>query len=144
MWSLWLFVLLESRLIATLQVTSTAKQYSFADDAGKTGSTTEMKRYKDFLSTLGPDFGYFSNGKEWWIIAKPDKKESVKEVFKEADGMLLPLRHTQQKHAMPLHLRLKTLVNLLSRNTARHPGSTRATAECNISDTYSCDKGTPV
>ena len=96
MWSLWLFVLLESRLITTLQVTSTAKQYSFADDAGKTGSTTEMKRYRDLLSTLGPDFGYFSNDKEWWIIAKPDKKESVKEVFKEADSMLLPLRHAAE------------------------------------------------
>ena len=35
------------------------------------------------LSTLGPDFGYFSNGKERWIIAKPNKWESVKEVFKE-------------------------------------------------------------
>ena len=35
------------------------------------------------LSTLGPDFGYFSNGKGRWIIAKPNKKESVKEVFKE-------------------------------------------------------------
>ena len=57
-------MLLESRLITTLQVTSTAKQYSFADDAGKTGSTTEMKRYRDLLSTLGPDFGYFSNDKE--------------------------------------------------------------------------------
>ena len=34
------------------------------------------------LSTLGPDFGYFSNGKERWIIAKPHKKEYVKE-FKE-------------------------------------------------------------
>ena len=36
------------------------------------------------LSTLGPDFGYFSNGKERWIIAKSNKKKSVKEVFKES------------------------------------------------------------
>ena len=35
------------------------------------------------LSTLGPDFGYFLNGKERWIIAKPNKKDSVKEIFKE-------------------------------------------------------------
>ena len=35
------------------------------------------------LSTLGPDFGYFSNSKKRWIIAKPNKKDSVKEVFKE-------------------------------------------------------------
>ena len=36
-------------------------------------------------STLGPDFGFFPNKKKWWIIAKPDKTESVKEVFKEKD-----------------------------------------------------------
>ena len=35
------------------------------------------------LSTLGPDFGYFSNSKERWIIAEPNKKDSVKEIFKE-------------------------------------------------------------
>ena len=31
------------------------------------------------LSTLGTDFGYFSNGKKRWIIAKPNKKEVFKE-----------------------------------------------------------------
>ena len=30
------------------------------------------------LNTLGPDFGYFSNGKERWIIAKP-KQERQRE-----------------------------------------------------------------
>ena len=38
-------------------MTSTAKQSSFADDAGKTGSITEMKRLWDMSCTLGPDFG---------------------------------------------------------------------------------------
>ena len=64
-------------LITCLQVTSTAKQCSFADDARKTGSTTEMKRQWDILSILGPDFGYLLNNKERLIITKPDKKESV-------------------------------------------------------------------
>lgn len=32
------------------------------------------------LSTLGPDFGYFLSAKKCW-----DKKESVKEVFKDTD-----------------------------------------------------------
>ena len=50
----------------------------------------------------------------------------------------------RQKHAMPFHLRIKTWVDLVSKNTARHPGSTRATAECNTSDIYSCDKETQV
>ena len=44
----------------------------------------------------GPDFNYFPNDKDRWIIAKPDKKESVKKLFKEADGMLLSLRHAAE------------------------------------------------
>ena len=72
-------------LITSLQVVSTAKQCSFADDAGGTGSSTEIKRWWDTLSTLGPDFGFFPNDKKWWIDAKPGKKESVKEVFKITD-----------------------------------------------------------
>ena len=64
---------------------STAKQCWFANDAGGAGSTTEIKRWRNMLSTLGPDFGYFSNAKKCWIIAKRDKKESVKEIFKDTD-----------------------------------------------------------
>ena len=37
------------------------------------------------LSTLGSDFGHFSNDKKRWFIAKPNMKESVKEVFEETD-----------------------------------------------------------
>ena len=37
------------------------------------------------LSTLGSDFGHFSNNKKRWFIAKPNMKESVKEVFEETD-----------------------------------------------------------
>ena len=64
---------------------STAKQCWFANDAGGAGSTTEIKRWWDMLSTLGPDFGYFLNAKKCWIIAKRDKKESVKEIFKDTE-----------------------------------------------------------
>ena len=35
------------------------------------------------LSTMCPEFCYPPNDKNYWIIAKPDKKESVKEEFKE-------------------------------------------------------------
>ena len=48
-------------LITSLQVVSTAKQCSFADDAGGIGSSTDIKRWRDTLSTLGPDFGFFPN-----------------------------------------------------------------------------------
>ena len=59
---------------------STAKQRWFANDAGGAGSTTEIKGWRNMLSTLGPDFGYFLNAKKCW-----DKKESVKEIFKDTD-----------------------------------------------------------
>lgn len=35
------------------------------------------------LSTLAPDFRYPPNEKNCWIIAKPDRKEGLKEVLKE-------------------------------------------------------------
>ena len=60
----------------SLQVASTAKESSFADDACGTSSKTEIKRWWDMLITLDPDFGYFSSGKKWWIITKLDKEES--------------------------------------------------------------------
>ena len=72
-------------LIRSVQVVSTAKQYSFADDAGGTGSTAEIKRWWDILSTLSPDSGFFPNDKKCRIIAKPGEKESVREVFKITD-----------------------------------------------------------
>lgn len=51
-------------LIMSLQVASIAKESSFADDAGGTSSTTEIKRWWNMLITLDPDFGYFSSGKK--------------------------------------------------------------------------------
>ena len=71
--------------ITSLQEVSTIKQCWFADDASGAGSTTEIKRWWDTLSTLGPEYGYFPNDKKCWIIAKPDKLECVKEVFKETN-----------------------------------------------------------
>ena len=70
-------------LITSLQTASSVKQCWFADDASGAGSRTEIKKWWDFFSTLGPDFGYFPNDNKCWIIAKPAKEESVREVFKE-------------------------------------------------------------
>ena len=70
-------------LITSLQVASSVKQCWFADDASGAGSTAEIKKWWDVLSTLGPDFGYFPNDKKCWLIAKPAKEESVREAFKE-------------------------------------------------------------
>ena len=78
-----LYALSIQPLITSLQVASSVKQCWFADNASGAGSTTEIKKKWDVLSTLGPAFGYFPNNKKFWIIAKPAKEESVREVFKE-------------------------------------------------------------
>ena len=71
-------------LIMSLQAASSVKQCWFADDASRAGSITEIRTWWDALSTLaGPDFGYFPNNRKCWIIAKPAKKESVREAFKD-------------------------------------------------------------
>ena len=78
-----LYALSIQPLITSLQVASSVKECWFADDASEAGSTTEIKKWWDVLSTLGPDFGYFPNDKKCWIIAKPAKEENFREVFKE-------------------------------------------------------------
>ena len=69
-------------LCTGLQVRSTAKQCWFANDAGGAGSTTEIKRWWDMLSTLGPDFGYFLNAKKCWIIASGTRKKVWKKYLR--------------------------------------------------------------
>ena len=52
-----LYALSIQPLIMSLQAASTAKQCWFANDASGAGLATEIKRWWDRLSTLGPDFG---------------------------------------------------------------------------------------
>ena len=35
----------------------------------------------DTLTAIGPDFGSFPNAKKCWIIVKPEKEESARELF---------------------------------------------------------------
>ena len=114
--------------------------------------------------------GHFEySGSRFWLPLKQQRatyyrkarqERKCDEVFEEADGMLLPLRHAAEacyatspsaknmgrlnfvKKAVVIHR--GEWVDLVSKNTARHPGSTRATAECDISDSYSCNKGKQV
>ena len=51
--------------------------------AGLLTMPVEIKKWWDVLNSLGPVFGYFPNPKKCWIISKPDKEASVKEVFKD-------------------------------------------------------------
>ena len=44
------------------------KQCWFADDASGARSTTEIKKWQEVLSTLGPDFEYFPNDKKLMLV----------------------------------------------------------------------------
>ena len=68
-------------LITSLQAASTVKQCWFADDASGAGRVTQIKDWWDALNTLGPNLGYFPKDEKFWIIVKPEKEESVREVF---------------------------------------------------------------
>ena len=69
-------------LITSLQGACKIKQCWFADDASGAGAVAEIKRWWYTLSAIGPDFGYYPNGKKCWIITKPDREIIVKEAFK--------------------------------------------------------------
>ena len=68
-------------LITGLQLTSSAKQCWFADDATGAGSLVELKKWWDELNNLGPDLGYYPNANKCWLVIKPDKESDAKELF---------------------------------------------------------------
>ena len=78
-----LYALSVQPLITSLQAASSTKQCWFADDACGAGSVLKIKKWWDVLNSIGPVFGYFPNPKKCWIISKPDKETSMKEVFKD-------------------------------------------------------------
>ena len=82
-------------LITSLQAASSTKQCWFADDACGAGSILEIKKWWDYIITLGPSFGYFPNAKKCWIISKADEEASAKEVF---SGTSVNVSVQGQKH----------------------------------------------
>ena len=78
-----LYALSIQPLITCLQFKSNSKQCWFADDASGIGSVEEVKKWWDALSLFGPELGYFPNDKKCWIIAKPEKEEHARKVFKD-------------------------------------------------------------
>ena len=79
--SMGVYALSIQPLITALQQTSSTKQCWFADDASGAGPLGEIKKWWDTLTAIGPDFGYFPNAKKCWIIVKPEREESAKELF---------------------------------------------------------------
>ena len=68
-------------LITRLQVSSAAKQCWFADDATACGTLENVKIWWEELMASGPALGYYPNAKKCWLITKPEKEESAREIF---------------------------------------------------------------
>ena len=79
-----LYALSLQPLITGLQLTSSAKQCWFADDATGAGSLVELKKWWDELNNLGPDLGYYPNASKCWLVIKPDKESDAKELFADS------------------------------------------------------------
>ena len=69
-------------LLTRLHVSSAAKQCWFADDATGSGSLKDLRKWWDKLSESGPPLGYFPNAKQCWLIIKPEREETAREVLR--------------------------------------------------------------
>ena len=67
--------------IAQLQISSSAKQCWFANDARGSATLKNVMWWWDELSSSGRALGYFSNAKKCWLITKPKKEEKARAVF---------------------------------------------------------------
>ena len=82
-------------LTTRLHIVSAAKQCWFADDATGSASFEDLKKWWDELLESGPTLGYFPNAKKCWLIAKPEREETAKEVFGET---MINITTEGQKH----------------------------------------------
>ena len=122
-------------LIKSLQVASSVKQCWFADDASGAGSTTEIKKWWNVISTLDQDFGYFPNDKKCWIIAKPAKEESVREAYKETS---INITVQGQKHLRNVIGSRKYLEKYVSEKVSNWVNEVATLAEFALSQLQAC------
>ena len=69
-------------LIKACQVSDLAGEVWFADDATGSGPLTALRTWWDKLVTLGPNFGYYPNGENTWLVVKEGLENAATEAFK--------------------------------------------------------------
>ena len=57
------------------------KQVWYADDATGAGTCSNLKRWWDCLTSIGPKYGYFPNSPKCHLVVKPEFEERVKSIF---------------------------------------------------------------
>ena len=63
-------------------VTDNTKHAAYADDISCAGKLTSILAWWKKLNIFGPKVGYFPKAKKSWLIVKPEKYETAKDVFK--------------------------------------------------------------
>ena len=61
------------------------KHVGYADDIAGAGKLMHLRQWWEEMQQLGPTFGYYPNAKKSWVIAKPDKVDLARELFKNTD-----------------------------------------------------------
>ena len=57
------------------------KQVWFADDASAAGKLTDIVKWWDTISHVGPEYGYFPNASKTWLIVKEEHLEHANNTF---------------------------------------------------------------
>ncbi len=57
------------------------KQVWYADDASCAGSCSNLRKWWDCISTLGPKYGYFPKNSKSHLVVKPEFEENAKALF---------------------------------------------------------------
>ena len=90
-----LYAISVQQLISILQSSSETRQCWFADDATRSGSLEDIKKWWNALLKHGPDLGYFPNTMKCWLITKPDKEGAARILF---DGTAINVTARGHRH----------------------------------------------
>ena len=63
------------------KLTSTVHQTCYADDAAGTGKLSNLRKWWDDISVIGPGYGYFANAPKTWLITKSEYLDAAKVAF---------------------------------------------------------------
>ena len=68
-------------LIKKLQYVEHVKQVLYADDVSAGGKITRLHEWWNYLTTLGPCFGYLANATKMWLVTKEKRLTTATTLF---------------------------------------------------------------
>ena len=61
------------------------KHLAYADDISCVGKQRNILTWWNKLNAFGPKMGYFPKARRSWLIKKPEKYETAKDIFKDTN-----------------------------------------------------------